>query len=460
VYEKFYGFNEAPFQLTPDPRFLYMSASHREAYAQLLIGLQMRKGFILLSGEVGTGKTTLIRKLMEEVDLNVHLGLIFHTLLSAKGLLQNICKEFGLDTQGFTSKTDYVMALHDFLKESHARGGAAVLIIDEAHNLRQDVLEEVRLLSNFETSNQKLLQICLVGQPELLEKLQRPELRQLSQRISLRFSLSNLSEAETAEYIRHRLNVAGLKIIGELFTPDAVAEVYNLTRGVPREINILCENALVLGYVKGSMEIDANIVKAANSDDAFNELENAVVGNDSLAWKRELQENRKPAHLAKTAEPARNSSFVAAPAAGQGAPGPVPGVPNDSGQRRGNRIAVQETLQPVHQAAAKSRQRKPEAPVASQAPHQNGADGHAGPVAKVNRKPAPAPVATPVPWSGEREEELVERVFRRVVDRLKNYYIVRKRKTSTVVAMILIAVLTYALGILGAVMLIKKAGLF
>ena len=460
MYEKFYGFNEAPFQLTPDPRFLYMSSCHREAYAQLLIGLQMRKGFIVLSGEVGTGKTTLIRKLVEEVDLNVRLGLIFHTLLSAKGLLQNICKEFGLETQGFTSKTDYVMALHDFLKETHASGGTAVLIIDEAHNLKEDVLEEVRLLSNFETSQQKLLQICLVGQPELIEKLSRPELRQLSQRISLRFSLSNLSEAETAEYIRYRLNVAGMNIIGELFTPAATAEVYRLTGGVPREINILCENALVLGYVKGCMEIDANIVQAANSDDAFNELENAVAANQTLAWKQELSGSREAAGLKDSPGHLGNSGFVAAPAGARADSMRSPENPDENGKQPRDHAAEYDSMPQVQQDTADTWDRSAEDLAVAQPEQQNGTNAPANSRRSdaVHPEAAIAPASRPL--SGESEEELIERVFERVVGRLKNYYIVRKRKTSTVVAMILIAILTYALGILGAILLLKNAGLF
>ena len=282
MYEHYYGLKEPPFQLTPDPRFLYFSRSHRESYAQLTLGLRMRRGFIILSGEVGTGKTTLLRAIIRELGPDIRIALIVHTLLSARGLLQNICKEFNIDTEGLSAKSDYILRLQEFLTDLYSRGESAVLIIDEAHNLKDEILEEIRLLSNMETEDSKLLQICLSGQPELLDTLAKPQLRQLDQRISLRCLLTNLDEKETGEYIRHRLSVAGLEMLGEVFTAPAVQYIHQLTGGIPRKINILCENALVMGYVKGVKQITKEIVQAVAHEDTYQEIEHAVARKESL----------------------------------------------------------------------------------------------------------------------------------------------------------------------------------
>lgn len=208
MYTDFYKLKEFPFNLTPDPKFLYFSAGHQEALAQMTYGIKMKRGFMSLTGEVGTGKTTLIYTLLSKLDANTQKAFIFHSILGAKGLFRSICREFGIAVNSDETKTDMTIKLHNFLITNFRSGGNAVLIIDESQNLTPHVLEEVRLLSNLETPRTKLLQILLVGQPELRTILDRPDMRQLKQRIAFRFHLSRLSRQETEQYINHRLRVA------------------------------------------------------------------------------------------------------------------------------------------------------------------------------------------------------------------------------------------------------------
>ncbi|KAA3660633.1 MAG: AAA family ATPase [Calditrichaeota bacterium] len=272
MYEHFYNLNEPPFSLTPDPKYLYLSQGHKEAYSQLLLGLRLRRGFVVLTGEVGTGKTTILRAVMQEIDENASKAFIFHTLLSAKGLLQNICNEFQIDTAGLQNKTEYVIKLQEFLGGLNREGHTAILMIDEAHNLKEEVLEEIRLLSNIETNDEKALQIFLVGQPELKEKLKKPGLRQLDQRISMRFHLTKLSLDETGKYIQHRIHVAGANPTVSVFSKEAVKKIHKISEGIPRKINTICENALIMGYVKGIKQISSDIITAIGFGDSYQEI--------------------------------------------------------------------------------------------------------------------------------------------------------------------------------------------
>ncbi len=247
----------------------------------MVLGVKMRKGFVMITGEAGTGKTTLIHAVLKELQPHVKCALIFHTLFSAKGLFQNICKEFGLSILS-GSKTDYVLQLHDFLRSQHEFARATkqdantVVILDEAHNLDSTILEEIRLLSNFEIENKKLLQIILVGQPELQATIKRSELRQLNQRIGLRFSLRRFTPSETASYIAHRLRVAGLPDRRSVFHPGALRRIHEHSEGIARRINVLCENALVMGYVRGAEAVTAEIIDQVKAEDFYGEMESAL----------------------------------------------------------------------------------------------------------------------------------------------------------------------------------------
>ncbi len=262
MYTKYFGFNEKPFTLTPNPRFIYLSKNHKESFAHLLYGINNHYGFIELIGEVGTGKTTVLRTLLSQLDDEQYRSaLIFNPCLSGVELLRSINQEFGL-----SSKSEYanelLADLNKFLLDENSRGITVVLVIDEAQNLRPDVLEQLRLISNLETENDKLIQIILAGQPELEELLARPELRQLNQRIAVRYRLRSMSMNETRAYIRRRMEVAG-ETGGVSFSMYAIRWIYLYTRGVPRMINILCDRALLVAYGDEKRRISSGIVTRA-----------------------------------------------------------------------------------------------------------------------------------------------------------------------------------------------------
>lgn len=261
MYLRYYGFQDHPFSITPDPAFLYLSAHHREALGHLLYGTGEHGGFVQLTGEVGTGKTTLIRALLAQDIEDVDIALCLNPRLTATEFVAAICDELGIEYPREASLKTLVDVLNAHLLETHAAGRRTVVILDEAQNLSREVLEQVRLLTNLETHKHKLLRIILVGQPELAEQLQRPDLRQLAQRITARYHLHSLDRRETRAYIRHRLE----RVSGDphLFTSAACAAVYRRSGGVPRLINIVCERALMGGYSRDRRRIDAATVRRA-----------------------------------------------------------------------------------------------------------------------------------------------------------------------------------------------------
>ena len=262
MYEAFYGLQENPFRLTPDPRYLFLSATHQEALGHLLFGVHEGNGVVVLTGEIGAGKTTLLRTLASELEASTTLAYLFNPALSAVELLQAINADLGLpaDSTGKRALTD---ALNRFLLAQQAAGRRVVVIIDEAQNLAAPVLEQLRLLSNLETEQEKLLHIILVGQPELREMLAQPALAQLDQRVTLRWHLEPLGAQDTAAYVRHRLGVAAQGREVELFSPAALRQVYRFSRGIPRLINILCHRALLIGYTQEEARIRARTMRQA-----------------------------------------------------------------------------------------------------------------------------------------------------------------------------------------------------
>ncbi len=266
MYAAFFGLTQPPFSIAPDPRYLYLSERHREALAHLLYGMESGGGFVLLTGEIGAGKTTVCRAVLEQLPAHARVAYIFNPKLTVGDLLNTICHEFGvvLPTRGAGPATikERLDPLNAHLLASHGAGQHNVLIIDEAQSLSPHVLEQLRLLTNLETNERKLLQIILIGQPELRDMLARPELEQLSQRIVARFHLSALNESETARYVTHRLKIAGWKG-GAVFEPEALHLVFKLSRGVPRRINLLCDRALLGAYASHQHSVAAKMVHQA-----------------------------------------------------------------------------------------------------------------------------------------------------------------------------------------------------
>ncbi len=259
MYLSFYRLKEKPFNVTSDPSFLFMSRRHKEALSYLVYGIKEKKGFLEITGEIGTGKTTLCRALLNQLDDRVKTAFILNPDLSELQLLQSIVEDFGLNVERKT-KLHLFKQLNGFLIEQLKRDHNVVLILDEAQNLKPTLLEQIRMLSNLETEKDKLFQIILVGQPELKNKLESPELRQLNQRIGVRYHILPLEKEEIHKYIYHRLEVAGGDSV-IVFTPEAIEEIYRFSGGIPRLINILCDKALLLGFVRETKLIDEDIIK-------------------------------------------------------------------------------------------------------------------------------------------------------------------------------------------------------
>ena len=265
MYEDFYGFRELPFNVTPDPRFLYRSASHRDALAYITYGVFQRMGFIAVTGVVGVGKTTIVGAFVDLFQPSLEVAFVFSTKFPFDQLLYLICKDFGLEADG-KNKAQMLLALNDFLIRQNEINRNSLLIIDEAQNLSPDVLEELRMLSNLETRDRKLLQIMLVGQPELESILNMNEMRQLRQRIPGICRISILNREGVENYIKYRLDIARGSNGGAQFTGDSFDEIYHYSGGIPRLINILCDRVLLIGYVANSRVIDGRIVREGIRD--------------------------------------------------------------------------------------------------------------------------------------------------------------------------------------------------
>jgi general secretion pathway protein A len=279
MYEAFFGLQEAPFSITPDPRYLFPSARHTEALGHLFYGVSAAGGFIQLTGEVGTGKTTVVRSLLAREPVDVDIALVLNPRVTVTEFLQTLCEELGVTVapESRQSVKSLVDVLTARLLDAHAAGRRVAVLIDEAHLLERDVLEQVRLLTNIETSTRKLLQIILIGQPELRELLAREDMRQVAQRITGRLHLDSLSSAETAAYVRHRLRVAGAT--REIFTPSALRELHRQAQGLPRLINVIADRAMLGAFSQDRHEISARLVR-----DAAAEVSGIAQGSGLWAW--------------------------------------------------------------------------------------------------------------------------------------------------------------------------------
>jgi general secretion pathway protein A len=259
MYRQFYNLKEKPFEITPDPNFLFLSESHKEALAHLVYAARERKGFTVITGEVGTGKTTLVQAFLAQLNGKVRTAYIFNPKLSATDFIRYIVEDLGIKEEKHT-KGQYIAQLHDMLMRSYSRDEQVILIIDEAQSLPTPLLEEVRLLTNLETPKSKLLQVMLIGQPELNKVLNSHEFRQLKQRVGLRYHMQSLSEEDTQKYVEKRLTTAGA-LDTHLFSSKALREIYNYSKGIPRLINIVCDNALLAGYATGQKIIGDRTIR-------------------------------------------------------------------------------------------------------------------------------------------------------------------------------------------------------
>ena len=285
MYAAYFGLKENPFTLSPEPGYLFLSEQHRDALNYLIYGIKEKKGFILISGDIGMGKTTICRTLLNLLEDSVETALIFNTAISDVELLETVVSEFGIEIPRETgTKKAYVDALNGFLLQNFAAGRNAVLLIDEAQNLSHGVLEQIRMLSNLETEKEKLLQIILIGQPELKATLTKPALRQLNERITVRYDLKPLSAGEVVAYIHHRLSVAGGP--GKVsFTKGAYRLVYDFSEGIPRRINALCDRALLIAYTKNIVKIDRKIIRHAARDIGSEYFQKTISSTKKL-WQR------------------------------------------------------------------------------------------------------------------------------------------------------------------------------
>ncbi len=291
MYKSFYHLQRNPFEITPDPSFLFPTMRHNEALATLYYGVTSHRGFVVLTGEVGTGKTLILRSLLGLLQRrDVAFALIFNPTLSPMEFLRYIARDFGL-TVGDKAKDELIHVLNGFLLQRHQKKLTTILVVDEAHHLSPEILEEIRLLTNLETSQQKLLQIVLAGQPELDQKLDSHELRQLKQRIALRCHLDSLTASETSEYMRRRLGIAGAPAAVEIFSRPAIEAVFLHSRGIPRLINTICENALLAGYAKHAATITSEIIEGVARDLRLGVVVAEPKGNGGVRLSQEQEQS-------------------------------------------------------------------------------------------------------------------------------------------------------------------------
>jgi len=265
MYSKFFGLKEKPFEITPDPQFIYLSEKHEEALSHLKYAIREGKGFSVITGEAGTGKTTLVNLLLGTLGAQIRTSYIFNPILDQPDFLNYICDDFGIKSEGMKSRGQSLTALHNFLLDCFAKDEKVFLIIDEAQSLKPDLLQEVRLLTNLETSKKKLLHVILLGQPELNKTLDEPRFRPLKQRITVRYNLPPLDRKETKDYIIHRLKKAGSRNVA-IFDKAAIDKIYRYSNGIPRVINIVCDNALLTAFAQGTHQVGKRIIKEVIGD--------------------------------------------------------------------------------------------------------------------------------------------------------------------------------------------------
>ncbi len=288
MYEKFFGLNEKPFQILPDPAYLFMSKTHESAYTHLEYGILENKGFVVITGEIGSGKTTLINYLLEKIEAKIQTALINNTLIRPGNLIKMLCQDFEIDIRGLDD-SELLTAFYQFLIDRYSERKRVILIIDEAQNLCMDALEEIRMLSNFELDKQPLFQVILVGQPQLRYKLRQKELEQLAQRVSVHYHIVGLNADEVKTYVLYRLEIGGAKK-NDMFTDGAIEAIYFASRGIPRVINILCDTSLVYAFADGLKQINREIVESVIREREVGGLYNLTACNENKMFSSESVE--------------------------------------------------------------------------------------------------------------------------------------------------------------------------
>ncbi len=288
MYETFFGLNEKPFQILSDPAYLFMSKTHESAYTYLEYGIVENKGFVVITGEIGSGKTTLINYLLDKIEEKFQTALINNTLIQPGNLIKMLCQDFEIDTVGLDD-SDLLTAFYQFLINQYSQRKRVILIIDEAQNLSFDALEEIRMLSNFELDKQHLFQVILVGQPQLRFKLRQKAIQQLAQRVSVHYHISGLKEEEVKEYINYRLQIAGAKNL-DIFLDEAVEAIYIFSRGIPRLINILCDTALVYAFADGLKQVNRDIIEAIVRERELGGFDDLIAENDNKTFPCEFED--------------------------------------------------------------------------------------------------------------------------------------------------------------------------
>lgn len=313
MYESFYGLHARPFELTPDPRFLYLTPTHSEALAHIEYGLSARKGITVLIGEVGTGKTTVLRAALDRIQTSgVRCAHLSNPTLSRSEFYQLLAMEFGLSPEAALSKAQFLVELKSVVQQQHDAGGVSALVVDEAQSLSVELLEEIRLLANMESDTSKLLQVVLVGQPELADRLNEPELRQLKQRIALRCLLEPMSLAETAAYIAGRIRIAGGDPV-RLFSRDAVVTVFERSQGVPRLVSVICDNALVTGFASGAKLVGRQVVLEVCRDFDFEALKPEKGMAERTEGSQHAHGGESQASVSDPAEPSESAEPISDP---------------------------------------------------------------------------------------------------------------------------------------------------
>ncbi|MFQ5630419.1 MAG: ExeA family protein [bacterium] len=477
MYEEYFGFNNAPFRESSDPNLLYASEKRKVTLLNILNCLQEQSGHVLLTGETGIGKSISIRAVTNNLPQQIRCAYISQAVEDSGHLVKAICKAFDVEPNEAISRTEYVMRLHDFLRQSSIDGNHAVLVIDNAHNLKAEILEELRMLSDFEPANGKSLQVCLAGQPGLFEHLQQPNLQNLNRKLSERFQIERLELEETGAYIKHRLHLAGHQIVGDLFDESAVETVFSRTQGIPREINTLCENALILGCERNVQVIDEEVVNDAasiNHADASSksghgdENINVIDQEEPVALEtQQVVQNRSD--ISETSSPMLSQSHSDLVELGSHTTDSDSPLTNPTDNRWADRndsrkakFSEMESFVSSNDHPGNTNQRNndflPNDLEYVSRSHSSEQPANSTTQQERHETPAPTPTIPQQITIGNRVLEAIAAKTQRRIERAlrDKYFLIKKPESNAIVPLIIILVLTYMIAILTTALILKQ----